>query len=305
MSKLITVFGATGQQGGSVIRTILADPTLSKEFRIRGITRDPSKPSAQELVKQGVEMMSADMNSTSSIAPAVANAHTVFLVTNFWETAKKEVEYSQGKNVADAAKSAGVSHLIFSSLINVTEATQGRLPHVDHFDGKADIEKYIRDIGLPATFVLAGYYMSNFEMFLKKGEDGVFALNLPIGDTARFPLFDVADTGKYVTAAMKKYPATLGRDIYAAIDYYSPSRIVAEFTEVTGYPAKTVQISPELYKSFLPANMAQELLENHQLLESPGYYGGASLGESLAILEQKPTSWKEFVERVKGRAWKE
>ncbi|OAX82498.1 hypothetical protein ACJ72_03153 [Emergomyces africanus] len=304
MSKLITVFGATGNQGGSVIRAILAHPTLSKEFKIRGITRDSSKPSAQELAKQGVEMMNADMNSTSSIAPAVANAHTVFLVTNFWDSAKKEVEYSQGKNVADAAKAAGVSHFIFSSLINVTEATKGRLPNVDHFDGKADVEKYIKSIGLPATFVLAGYFMSNFEMSLRKGEDGVFTLNMPISDKAQFPLFDVADTGKYVTAAMVKYPATLGRDIYEAIDYYTPSRIVSEFTEVTGYPAKVVQITPEQYKSFMPAFAAQEFLENHQLLEGPGYYAGASLGESLAILEQKPTSWKEFVEQAKSRAWK-
>ncbi|OJD23945.1 hypothetical protein ACJ73_04697 [Blastomyces percursus] len=305
MSKLITVFGATGNQGGSVIRAILADPSLSKEFRVRGITRDPSKPSAQELENQGVEMMSADMSSLSSLAPALADAHTVFLVTNFWESAKEEVEIAQGKNVADAAKSAGVSHLIFSSLINVTEATNGRLPNVRHFDSKADIEKYIRGIGVPATFVLPGYFMSNFETALREGPDGVFTLNMPVGDKAQFPLFDVVgDTGKFVTAVMKKYPATLGRVIYEATDYYTPSRIVSEFTEVTGYPAKVVQITPEQYKSFMPPHAAQEFLENHQLLEGPGYFGGASLGESLALLEQKPTSWKAFVERAKSHAWK-
>ncbi|EGC45405.1 NmrA-like family domain-containing protein [Histoplasma capsulatum var. duboisii H88] len=305
MSKLITVFGATGNQGGSVIKAILAHPTLSKEFKIRGITRDPSKPSAQELANQGVEIMSADMSSPSSLAPALANAHTVFLVTNFWESAKPEVEYSQGKNVADAAKSAGVSHFIFSSLVNVTDVTQGRLPNVSHFDSKANVEKYVRSIGLPATFVLPGYFMSNFEKMLRKGEDGVFTLSLPVSENAQFPLFDAAgDTGKYVTAAMKKYPATLGKDIYEATDYYTPGRIVSEFTEVTGYPAKAVQITPEQYKSFMPPFAAQEFLENHQLLEGPGYYGGASLGESLAVLEQKPTSWKEYVEREKSRAWK-
>ncbi|PGG99014.1 hypothetical protein AJ79_08713 [Helicocarpus griseus UAMH5409] len=306
MSKIITVFGATGNQGGSVIKAILADPHLSKEFKIRGITRDTSKPSSQELAKQGVEMMSADMSSTTSVAQAVAKSHAVFLVTNFWESTSKEVEYAQGKNIADAAKAAGVSHFIFSSLINVTEASKGRLPHVSHFDGKADIEKYVRAIGLPATFVLPGYFMSNFETSLRKGEDGVYALALPVSDQAQFPLFDVsADTGKYVTAVIKQYPHVLGKDIYEAADYYTASRIVTEFTQVTGLPAKVVQITPEQYKGFMPAAVADELLENHQLLEDPGYYAGASLGESIGILEQKPTSWKEYLEKAKGRAWKD
>lgn len=137
------------------------------------------------------------MSSLSSLAPALADAHTVFLVTNFWESAKPEVEYSQGKNVADAAKSAGVSHFIFSSLVNVTDVTQGRLPNLGHFDSKANVEKYVRSIGLPATFVLPGYFMSNFEKMLQKGEDGVFTLSLPVSENAQFPLFDAAgDTGE-------------------------------------------------------------------------------------------------------------
>ncbi|KAK2753334.1 hypothetical protein FQN55_003463 [Onygenales sp. PD_40] len=295
MSKIITVFGATGNQGGSVIRYILADPVLSKEFKIRGITRDTSKPSAKALAEKGVEVVTADMNSTASIAAALKDAHTVFLVTNFWEVFSKDIEYNQGKNVADAAKAAGVSHIIFSSLINVTEASGGRLSHVAHFDGKAEIAKYIEQIGLSATFVLPGYFMSNFEQALKKEEDGSYGLYIPLGEKAQFPLFDVADTGKFVTAAIKNYPTTIGKNLYAAADYYTPNRIVSEFTEVTGIPAKVVRIDEATYKSFLPAPVAQELYENHLLLEEPGYYAGASLGESIGLLEQKPTSWKEFL----------
>ncbi|GIJ92129.1 hypothetical protein Asppvi_011105 [Aspergillus pseudoviridinutans] len=296
MSKLITVFGATGNQGGSVIRAILADPSLSKEFKIRGVTRDPSKPAAKELAAQGVELMSADMSAVEAVAPALKDAHTVFLVTNYWESVSHDVEYQQGKNVTDAAKAAGVSHLIFSSLINVTEASKGALPNVPHFDGKAEIAKYIRASGVPATFVMPGYFMSNLIQSLQKQEDGSYQMYLPISNAARFPLFDVVnDTGKFVVAAIKKRSSVLGKDIYEAADYYSPSRIVSEFTEVTGKKASWFQIPGDKYKSFLPPPVAQELLENHLLLEGTGYYAGADLKDSLNLLEQKPTMWKEFV----------
>ena len=105
-----------------------------------------------------------------------------------------DTERSQGKNVADAAKADGVEHLIFSSLLNVTEISGGRLSEVPHFDAKADVEKYIRDSGIPCTFVLPGYFMSNFGGFLKKGDDGVFTLALPIGEeTGKFPLIDIVE----------------------------------------------------------------------------------------------------------------
>ncbi|KAK4982980.1 hypothetical protein LTR50_007487 [Elasticomyces elasticus] len=115
MSKLITFFGVTENYGGSVIKYILADATLSKEFKIRSIVRDTSKPAAQTLVKQGVKVVS--------------------------ESGKPEVEVMQGQNVADAAKDAVVSHIIFSSLLNVTETTSGRVSYVPHFDKKNKIEK--------------------------------------------------------------------------------------------------------------------------------------------------------------------
>lgn len=137
------------------------------------------------------------MSSAEQAAPGVKDAHTVFFVTNFWETMSADVEISQGKAVADASKAAGVKHLIFSSLLNVKEASGGRLPNVSHFDGKAKIEQYIRDSGIPATFVLPGLFMSNLLTQIKKGEDGKLTLALPVPpEKAQVPLFDPADTGK-------------------------------------------------------------------------------------------------------------
>jgi uncharacterized protein YbjT (DUF2867 family) len=98
------------------------------------------------------------------------------------------------------SKDLGVQHLIFSSLLNVTNTSNGRLTHVPHFDGKADIEQYIRDSGVPSTFYLPGYFMSNLEMMIKPGQDGVLTWALPVGESAKFPLIDIRnDTGTLAT----------------------------------------------------------------------------------------------------------
>lgn len=89
--------------------------------------------------------------------------------------------------------------------------------------------------------------------------------------------------------------------MYAATEYCSPQRLVSEFSEVLGKPAKFVQVPSEAFKSFLPTQVAQELLENMLLLEDPGYYGGANLTESLSMLDKKLTTWKEFVEANKEK----
>ncbi|KAM0477759.1 hypothetical protein ACHAPX_005523 [Trichoderma viride] len=309
MSKTITVFGATGNQGGSLVQEILADPVLSKEFQVRGVTRDVKKPNAQKLASMGVEMVTADMSSAQSVAPAVQGAHTVFLVTNFWESMSADIEISQGKAVVDASKAASVQHIIFSSLINVNKASGGRLPNISHFDGKAAIEEYIRHSGLAGTFVLPGMFMSGFETMIQKNpesEPAGYTLALPVDPhKAITPLFDAAaDTdilGKFVKVAIKNFPAQSGKRILAAADYYTIDRLISEFSEVIGKPAQAVQISDDKFKSFLSPAVAQELLENMKLLEDPGYYAGESLESSLGLLEEKPTTWKQFVEKNKHK----
>ncbi|KAL4926829.1 NmrA/HSCARG family protein [Aspergillus undulatus] len=306
MSKLLTVFGATGRQGGSVIRTILSDSTLSSQFKLRGITRDVTKPDAKALADKGVEVISADMTSVPSLVQAVKDSHSVFLVTTPTYTENSNLELTQGKNVADAAKQAGVQHLIFSSLLNVTEASGGRLKDVPHFDHKAQVEQYIRSLGLKSTFVLPGYFMSNYTSLgmIRKSEDGVFTLAYPVGEGAQFPLVDIdADMGKYVSIALKNPSKTTGSQILAAADYYTSTRILKEFEEVTGHKTRFVQVDNETYKGFMPGYLGLEMLENHLFVEDPGYYNGRSLKESQDLLKDagfKPTTWKDFLEKNKG-----
>lgn len=104
MSKLLVIIGATGKQGGSVIKSILADPTASKQFKLRGVTRDVSKDAAKALTEQGVEMVAADLDDKASLVKAFEGAYGVFAVTDFWATMDKDIEVKQGKNMADAAK---------------------------------------------------------------------------------------------------------------------------------------------------------------------------------------------------------
>ncbi|KAH9203996.1 hypothetical protein DL95DRAFT_398871 [Leptodontidium sp. 2 PMI_412] len=304
MSKLITVFGATGNQGGSVIKAILADPQLSKEYKIRGLTRDTSKKSAQELAKQGVEVVSADLNSVDSLAIALKGSHTVFLVTNYWETANGDIEYAQGKNVTDVAKKVGVSYIIFSSLHHVTEATKGRLSHVPHFDSKANIEKYIRASGLKSTFVLPGYYMSNFTQMITKAGGGSYQLFYPVdGKKTKFPLFDAAnDTGLFVKATLKNADKMEGKQVLEATGYYTPEEIVDTFSKVTGKKAVFIKVTPQQYLASLPEAIAEEYLENQLFVEEPGYFLGESLDPSLKLLDAKPTSWADFVKK-NASAW--
>jgi uncharacterized protein YbjT (DUF2867 family) len=242
------------------------------------------------------------MSTTEQVAPAVAGAHTVFLVTNYWENASGDSEINQGKAVTDACKAAGVKHLIFSSLLNVTDASKGRLSHIHHFDGKAKIEEYIRNSGVPATFVLPGLFMSNMFGMIQKTEEGGYKLALPVtGDKGQIPLFNVRDDlGKFVNAAIK-HDDFRGKRIYACTDYYTPNRLVSEFSEVIGQPAEYEQVPDDVFRSWMSAEHGQEMLENMKLLDDPGYYGGADLKETQSILDKKPTSWKEFVQTYRER----
>ena len=201
-----------------------------------------------------------------------------------------------------------MQHFIWSSLLNVTELSKGVLPNVEHFDSKANVEKYIREIGLPATFFLPGFFMSKLPggMF-RPGEDGAWTLTLPIPASSQVPLFAASeDTGKFIKGILLHREKTLGKRILAATAYYTLTQIVEEFKELypeAGKTAKYVELPHAVYKDILQKHagmsehVAQEMLENMRLLNEFGYYGGESLDESHSILVDKLTTWKEFAQK--------
>lgn len=193
--------------------------------------------------------------------------------------------------VLTTTQDVSVEHFVFSSLLNVTELSGGKLPHVSHFDSKAKVEAYVRELGIPATFFLPGFYMSNLpgNMFRQLPPDNAWTLGLPIPTSSLVPLLDTADdTGKFVKGILLNREKALGKRIYGATDYYSVADIVKAFQQqypAAGEGAKAVELPHEVFRGILakagtPAESAEELLQNMRLMNEYGYYGGADLKES-------------------------
>jgi len=306
MSKTITVFGATGNQGGSVIKEILAHPELSKTWKIRGVTRDTSKGSAVALTKKGVEMVSGNMDDAASIANAVKGANAVFGVTNFWETMNPQTEIDQGKAIVDASKAAGVDRLIFSSLPYVSKETKGKLTGVHHFDSKAQVEEYAREQGVPGTYFMPAVYMPGFLNNFRKGEDGNYTFtNGWDPETTQVPFIDAADdTGIWIAAILLNLDSTLNKRVAAAGDVLTPNQMAKAVAEVSGKKASVNKVTWEQYKGFLPPAIAEELTANMQLISDYGYYVGEpadAVEQGKALVEKsglrKPITWREFVQK--------
>lgn len=305
--KIITVFGATGNQGGSVIDSILSDPKASAEFSIRAITRDVNKPKAQALAERGAELATADLNDASSVRAAIKGSYGVYAVTNYWEKLDAELEFQQGKTIADASKAEGVQHLLWSSLLNVKELTKGAFPNVYHFDSKARVEAYIREQGIPATFIMPGFFMSNIPgQNLRKGEDGKWVLALAMPDDSPVPLFAPEfDSGKFAKAALLKRDQVLGKRLLEATDYITPKQMLAEFKELypqAGEGAHFFELPEGAFKGILkgaglPDFAAEELWENMQFIPKFGYFGGESLDFSKSLLDEPLTTWKEYLKQ--------
>src|SRR5262245_3781015 len=177
--KIIAVVGATGSQGGGVCQAILADPNGG--FAVRAITRNPDKDKAKALAAQGAEVVSANLDDVESLTKAFAGAHGVYGVTNFWEHFSAEKEKTQAKNIADAAKAAGVKHVIWSTLEDTRkfmDSGDTRMPflqekyRVPHFDAKAEADAYFS--GLPVTYLVTSFYWDNLYLFglAPKKDDG-------------------------------------------------------------------------------------------------------------------------------------
>lgn len=319
---IVTIFGATGTQGGSVVKRILSTPSLAQKFSLRGITRNTSSNNAKSLASQGVEVVSADLNNPSSLDKAVQGSYAVFAVTNYWETGSAETEIRQGKAIADACAAAGVKHVVWSKLYNIKAMTNGVLNDVAHFDSKADIADYFdsikKDANMIVTHFLPGFYMSNFtgaNSMLQRNpqvNNGKPTIMLPWdSDRTQVPLFDAGtDTGIYVAAILgSSDPAALdGKNIHAVSEWTTPTKIARDMGEVLGQQVYFNQVSEQMCEEAISQAMgpkaAHELTENMILVRDYSYYGKGSekkQAESDKILEPlgfKTTSFKAFLKNA-------
>lgn len=205
--KLIFVTGATGAQGGSVARALLADD----HFSVRIITRNTSSPKALELKAAGAEVLQGDLDDTASLLRAMRGCYGAFGITNYWEHFDKE--YQQGKNLIDAVKLSGIQHFVFHSLPDYSQLSDGKYP-TPHCDLKASLQRYCKSLDIPATFIHTAFYYENFLSFfpLQKAADGSLFFGFPQGDT-KLAMTSAEDTGGIVRSIFHHPTAYIGRTV--------------------------------------------------------------------------------------------
>ncbi|OJZ81645.1 hypothetical protein ASPFODRAFT_85161 [Aspergillus luchuensis CBS 106.47] len=287
--KLLVVFGATGIQGGSVVRAILADPAASKQFNIRAVTRNPSKQSAKTLAQQGVELMKADLEDKDSLRLAIKDAYAVFAVTNFWETFDAAAETRQGMNVADIAKELDVKHLIWSSLPGISRITNDKLTGVVHFDSKARVDDYIRQLSIPHTIVTLAIYATFFFEILTPlpttPPSYVLAFPKPTSPQTKVPIIDpTADLGKFVNGILLHPGKTLGQSFNVAGRVYTFEEIVGVANGM-GIDIDFQPVDKETFKAGMvtkgfPDVVCEGVSQAAQYIQEYGYFGGAGFEES-------------------------
>jgi uncharacterized protein YbjT (DUF2867 family) len=255
--RIIAVLGATGAQGGGVVRGILGDK--SGGFAARAITRHPDSDKAKALAAAGAEVVAADLDDVESLKKAFAGAYGVFAVTNFWEHFSPAKETQQGRNIADAARAAGVKHAIWSTFEDTRKKyplSDARMPtlqekyKVPHFDAKADAQPAFA--GVPTTFLYTSFYWDNmiyFGMQPTKGEDGRYAITLPMGDK-KLPGMAAADIGHCAYGIFKRGGALIGKTVGIAGEHLTGTQMAAGLTKALGVEVRYNAVTPGVYRSF-------------------------------------------------------
>ena len=226
--KIIAVTGATGQQGGAVARKL-----LSEGWKARALTRDVDKPAAQELASLGAEIVAGDMEDRAQLDAAFQGVYGVFSVQNFWlPNVGYEGEIRQGKNVADAAKDAGVQHLVYSS-VGAAYRGMGQ----KHFDSKWIIEQHIHTLGVPYTILRPAAFFENFNWESPAILNGIFNA-IGLRPEKERQLIAVEDIAVFVALAFANSNEYAGKTIELAGDALTESQLADTFAKVIGRPVK-------------------------------------------------------------------
>lgn len=251
--------GATGAQGGGLVRAILSDPNGG--FQARAITRDINSDKAKELAKLGAEVVAADVDDLESLKRAFKGAYGVYCVTFFWAHFSPEKEIAQATAMAHAAKEAGVQHAIWSTFEDTRKwvpLSDNRMPtlmgkyKVAHFDAKSEADQVFRNLGVPTTFLLTSFYWENLIYFgagPKKGPDGTLAITYPMGDK-KLPGISSEDIGKCAYGIFKKGPEFIGKTVGVAGEHLTGVQMATELTKALGQEVRYNDVPADVYRSF-------------------------------------------------------
>jgi uncharacterized protein YbjT (DUF2867 family) len=285
--KVIAVVGATGQQGGAVVRALRA----GNQFKVRALTRNPAKH--RELADVVIQ---ADLNRPETLKPAFAGAHGVFLVTNFGSEGTDEVE--QATAAVRAAKDAGVNHFVWSTLPDV-EAISGGKFHVPHFTGKAKVDRIVKEAGFANhAFVIAPFYYQNLIGVLapQKRTDGSAGWALPFDPTVRsIHMGDITELGDIAAGAFA-HPDQAGHGEYLPLvgDFMSFSEIIDTLNR-QGHNFSYTQVPKEVFVGLFPG--ASEIAEMFDYFRTHTYLGSDSRDQiALAnkIAGRQPTKFSAW-----------
>ncbi|WP_326950984.1 NmrA/HSCARG family protein [Amycolatopsis sp. NBC_01307] len=255
--KIIAVVGATGQQGGGVARAILDDP--AGRFALRAITRRPGSDAAQALAARGAEVVVADLDDEASLTTALRGAYGAYFVSAFWEYNDVEREQKQARAMAAAAKSAGLQHVIWSTLPDTRlhlRLDDDRVPtlneryKVPHFDGKAEADAFFVEAGVPTTFLSTTFYFESFLDFFRpvRDDDGVLALHLPMGDRT-LPAIAAEDIGRTAFGVFERGPELVGRTISISGENLTGEQYAAAFAKELGEDVAYRPVSVEAVRA--------------------------------------------------------
>lgn len=309
MAKVIAVLGATGAQGGGLVRAILADPAGG--FAARAVTRKVDSDKAKALAAAGAEVVAADLDDVASLTKAFAGAHGVYAVTNFWEHFSGEKEKAQAKNVAEAAKAAGVQHVVWSTLEDTRQwmpAGDTRMPmlqgsyRVPHFDAKAEADAFFA--GVPTTFLRTSFYWDNLYMFglaPKKGEDGKYAWAFPLG-TSKMAGIAAEDIGKCAYGVFKAGSQYVGKTVGIAGEFISVADMGKALSKVLGIGEVTYNaVEADVYRSwgFPGADEMGNMFQVYRDFEGP-FNANRSIPAAKA-LNPSLMNFEQFVEANKAK----
>ena len=243
--KVIAVSGATGAQGGGLVRAILAD--APQRFAVRAITRKPDGPAAEALARSGAEVAPGDLDDPLSLKRALSGAHGLFAVTNYWEHLSPEREITQASNIAHAAKTAGVEHVIWSTLEDTREKvplSDSRMPtlagryKVPHFDGKGEADARFAE--LPVTRLRTSFFWDNLIHLgagPRRGDDGTLFFLLPMNDR-KMPGIAASDIGACAYRLFLRGEAAIGATVGIAGEHLTGAQMAGHLGAVLGEPVR-------------------------------------------------------------------
>jgi uncharacterized protein YbjT (DUF2867 family) len=257
--KVITVFGATGAQGGGLVRSILED--RDGPFAVRAVTRDAGSNAARALAAAGAEVVTADLADADAMARALEGAYGAYFVTFFWAHFSPQRELDEARRMAEAARAAGLAHVIWSTLEDTRRwmsLDDPRMPtlmgsyKVPHFDAKGEADQYFRDAGVPTTFLLTSFFWDNLIHFgsgPKPAADGKLDFVLPMG-AAKLPGIAAEDIGRCAHGIYRRGPELVGRTVGIAGEHLTGAEMAAALTRALGREVRHADVPPDVYRGF-------------------------------------------------------